>query len=322
MMRKLVRRWLRWLSRAHLLHFLLLGLVLWWAVTGGEATKRTLVIQAGDVEQTAHEWAQLQGHPVTRQQHRAIVEQLAREQLLVRLARSAGFGKSQAVRERLLLLGRFLGLTPATAADQEVIAAVRQLGLDRSDAVVRRYLEASARSMIAQSVAIDPPDDAEIAAWYNGHAEQFTSPTEIAFSHVFIKGTGADSRARAQALLDRISSRKMSPSAAVRLGDAFLGGNRVALQTRRRIAATMGEHFARVVSALVVGRWSQPVASAYGWHLVYIERVVASREQPLSVVRAQVVAALDRRRRDAVVARRLDDMRRHYNVVVIGAVRG
>lgn len=320
-MQNLIRLCLRRLARAHLLHFLLLGLGAWYAVTGGVPAARTLVIQAGDVEQTAHEWAALQGYPATPMQHHAIVEQLVRQQLLATVARNAGLEQSPAVRERLLRLGRFLGLAPESTSDDEVIAAARNLGLDHSDRVVRRYLETAGEFMIGADLRIDPPDDAAVESWYREHRSQFTSPREVAFSHVFVGGTGNDSRARAQALLARIRQRKLSPTEAAELGDTFYGGYRYAPSTERRLAATMGEQFARAVSTLPAGRWSGPVVSAYGWHLVYIERVIAPRVQPLTAVRAQVVAVLERRRRKAAVRRYIADMRRSYNVVIADSAR-
>jgi parvulin-like peptidyl-prolyl isomerase len=82
-----------------------------------------------------------------------------------------------------------------------------------------------------------------------------------------------------------------------------------------------GASFARSVFDLPVGRWSDPVESSYGLHLVKITAVSPPRARPLAEVRARLADEWRRERQEAAQARLLQGLMRKYRVTVDPAVR-
>ena len=82
------------------------------------------------------------------------------------------------------------------------------------------------------------------------------------------------------------------------------------------IAREFGGTFAESISKAPVGQWYGPVASGYGFHLVYVTKRKDSRIVPLADFREQVVAdwLIDQRREanDRVFER----LRSRYEIVV------
>jgi parvulin-like peptidyl-prolyl isomerase len=64
------------------------------------------------------------------------------------------------------------------------------------------------------------------------------------------------------------------------------------------------------------GEWSAPVRSAYGWHLVRVERRTADERVPLAAVRDQVRRAWSVEDAERTVATRIAALRAGYRVEV------
>jgi hypothetical protein len=56
----------------------------------------------------------------------------------------------------------------------------------------------------------------------------------------------------------------------------------------RDLERLLGADFARAVFDAPLGRWSQPIRSAYGWHRVYVHAHRAGGPSPLESVRSEV----------------------------------
>ena len=82
------------------------------------------------------------------------------------------------------------------------------------------------------------------------------------------------------------------------------------------LARSFGDAFASAVFALAPGRWSQPIASAYGLHLVLVESVLPGELPPLERVRPRLRAALEEEARDRKLAALLAELRTRYEVAV------
>lgn len=309
------RRWSwRRAYQSPTLHFVALGLLAFLTLQDRLTPAEVLVVDPGLMQQTVAQWESLQRGPVTAAQRERIREQLARSELLIRLARDAGLDRSAAVELRLLQLARFLGLVPETADDEAAIAAARAMDLDRTDTVIRRYLETTAETLLASS-ADRHVDEAEIEIYYERNAGEFLAPRRVRMRHVFIAGDTPEQEARAHALREQLIAEAVSPAAAPALGDPFYGAQDTSLRSQRQLADGFGQEFARAVSALPVGEWSRPLPSAYGLHLVYVLEAEEERRRPLATVRDDIVARILRERRREALAQRLAELRTRYHVM-------
>ena len=229
-------------------------------------------------------------------------------ELLEREARRLGFDRDDAGIERRLARNlRFVGEGAGDGASdfEEALA----LGLDRSDLVVRRRLVQRIELEAQAWARASEPSEAELAALLAREQRRFAVPERTRLSHVFLS---RDRHGAALADADRALARRLAavgPAAAAALGDPFLHGNDLAPRTQAELAASFGEGFARAVSKIETGRWSDAIASSYGLHRVFVHERLPARAARLDEVRAAVREAVFTERAERVLAEWLRELR-------------
>lgn len=203
--------------------------------------------------------------------------------------------------------------------DEEVLyREALALGLDRGDPVIRRRLVQKMAFLSEDLVPVEPPTEAELAAWLADHAEEFRRPERVTLEHVFVGrpgGSGADGApTRADAVLSELRA-GADPGG---LGEPFLRGRRFASKTAAELDAVFGVGFAVAVAAFPVGEWAGPVESSYGLHLVRVEERTPARAPALDEVRAAVRRDLVAARRDEANAEAMRQLRAGYEVRFVG----
>ena len=243
------------LLREPLLHFLLIGAVLFFVfgqVGDPVEVDNRIVVSQADLDILANDWLRRTGRPPSPQQVEQQLRQYIREQVLSREAVN--------------------------------------LGLDRDDVIIRRRLAQKMQFLFDDLGQVPDPTEAELIAFMSQYVERFTLPGTLSFRHIFLD---PDSRGEAiQEQAQQMLSRLQESSAAVdtsELGDQTLLPDQLGNETRQQVSNLFGDQFAERVYALPVNRWSGPVTSGYGLHLVYVHARTAARVQPLAEVRESVI---------------------------------
>ena len=162
---------------------------------------------------------------------------------------------------------------------EEVLAReAKALELDVGDTIVRRRLAQKMAFLLDDTIRTAEPPEAELRALYETRPDLVRTPARVSFSQVFFRREQGDGRARA-------SLAALSDAAAIpdEQGDRLLLGDTFADQDEQALTNLFGASFAQAVLALPVGRWSGPVESGYGLHLVKV--TAASPPQARSVCR-------------------------------------
>jgi hypothetical protein len=239
----------------------------------------------------------------------AASQDAADDQVLLHEAWAAGLDeKDKIVRERLVALGRDLRLAaPDDAVGLE--RAARALGLQRSDPLIRRYLIDLMRLAAAGPPERDGlPDDAVLRAAYEADPLRDAVPPRATFTHVFLSRERRGERlaSDAEAVLATLRAQPPDLEAAA-AGDPFVRGARLRRASEAELARVFGRDFAARVLALEPGRWSEPLASPYGLHLVKVAEQLPAAAPGFDAVRARLLHAHLRDRRaeryDATLAR-------------------
>ncbi|MGD8608721.1 MAG: peptidylprolyl isomerase [Myxococcales bacterium] len=163
-----------------------------------------------------------------------------------------------------------------------------ELGLDRTDTVVRRRLVQRMRFLVEDTTPVPEPDETDLRAWVTEHADQYAEPARLSFEHRFFSrgkrgiDVARDAEAAAAALRE-------SPETPVR-GDPFPRGERFVDQKPASIARSFGKHFADRLMELPVGSWSGPIESSYGLHVARVTERHARTPSSLDAIRARVRA--------------------------------
>lgn len=133
--------------------------------------------------------------------------------------------------------------------------------------------------------------DAELKAWYDGHQERFKQPEERRASHILIsleKTDKANARAKAEALLAEIrktpaafaelaKKNSQDPGSAAKGGDLGFFGRGMMVKPFEDVAFKLGEN-----------EISDLVESDFGFHIIKVTGIHASKQKPLAEVKGEI----------------------------------
>ena len=264
--------------REPLVHFFLIGAALFMLYDGSETERPDrIVVDVARVEQLALGFSRVWQRPPTESELAGLVEDFVREEVYYR----------------------------------EALA----MGLDRDDTIVRRRMRQKLEFLSEDLVALAEPNDAELEAWLTEHADDYGIEPRAALRQIYVSrerhGEGAE--ARAQQLLERLRAEGADGET---LGDASLLPSSLPLSPRREIAKHFGDDFAAQVLGLETERWSGPIESAFGLHLVYVEASEPGRVPSLAEARQAVERDWESARRGEANEAFYQALRARYEVTV------
>lgn len=238
----------------------------------------------------------------------------ADDELLFREALARGWHRSDAiVRRRLARNMRFALEGSAAGDDAALVREAIALGMHRSDRVVRRRLVQKLRLQIHARARAQEPSEAELAAYLARHAARFTEPARRSLSQLYFRER-RDAAAALPALAE--SPAPSAPDAgasaeasALPVGDALPLPRHLAGRSRSELERLFGPDFAEAAFGAPDAVWSGPIASSYGYHLVWIHQRRGAVLSKLSVVRTEVREALLYERGEAALRRELATLR-------------
>jgi parvulin-like peptidyl-prolyl isomerase len=296
--------------------FALLGLALFVAdrqLLRASAGDEPIVIRAERVAELRRLATARSGREPRDEELAALLRAEVEDRLLLRAARELGLDRDDPVIFRRLVQNmRFAGAEDERT-DASLFEEAVALGMDRSDPVVRRRLVQRMRLLIeARALAVEPSED-ELRARYEQDTGQHVRAARVRIKHLYFE---ASRRERAEQLLQQLAASGAGPDAPAAEGEPFLHPPSQPLQSQRQLADRFGPDFAAQVFGLPVGRWSGPVASAYGAHLVFVHQHLPEETLPFQQVRDSVRYALLAERRAEALASALAELRARVRVEV------
>jgi PPIC-type PPIASE domain len=267
--------------REPLLHFLVLGAGLFalFGVVGGpaEEVKDRIVVSAAKVENLAGLFERTWRRPPTEAEIDGLIADHIKEEILYR----------------------------------EALA----LGLDTDDIVIRRRLRQK-MEFISEDVAPPAePTEAELQVFLAEHPDRFREPSRISFAQVYLSPDrrGEDAWGDAERLLVALDAGESDPAAS---GDPFLLEQDYRDLATHDVERLFGGGFAARIAELPLGRWSGPVESGYGLHLVLVRERTPAEQPALAEVREEVANEWRAARREEANRAFYDGLRANYEVTV------
>ncbi|HEY4962154.1 MAG TPA: peptidylprolyl isomerase [Terriglobales bacterium] len=238
-----LKRWLR----EPLLHFLLLGLVLFAAYAymqrgrGGVESSKQIALSLDDLR-TMDMYFESQWHrQPTPAEFQAMVEDKVREEVLYR----------------------------------EALA----IGLDKDDTIVKRRMAQKMQFLAEDVAAAHEPSTAELKAWFEKNSNKFALPSRYSFRHLYFSPDkrGKNAQDDAAKALAKIAGQPEDSKLALSLADPFMFQDYYGDRAPNALAKEFGPQFVVALEKLKPGSWQGPIESGYGWHLVYIDTVIPGR---------------------------------------------
>jgi len=272
--------------REPLVHFLLIGAALFllfeWG--GGGGGERRIVIPRGQIEHLAQSFEIVWLRPPTEEELKGLLDDYVREEVAIREAMA--------------------------------------MGLDRDDTIIRRRLRQKLEFVVEDSLEAHPPAEEDLALWLEKHPESFRSEPQVSFRQVYVSRDrrGEDAESFARGLLAELT-RDGAGASIEALGDPLMLPREVPLSSQSDVGRMFGEDFAAKLLALEPGRWTGPIESGYGLHLVQVGERVDGRLPALAEVREVVERELVAARRKAELDAAYERLLSEYTVVVEEAAR-
>jgi hypothetical protein len=278
----MLRRW----SREPLLHFLLIGLVLF-VVYDRLHPKPDAASESNQIVLTPDDFEQLgvtclaQGRPPPNsEQMQNLIELKVREEVLYR----------------------------------EALA----LGLDKGDEIVKRRL-AQKMEFIAEGASVnnDPPPET-LRLWFKENQQRFSLPARVSFRHLYFSPDQRGEHAREDAVrvMAQLSGKPGSWEGAAALGDPFMDQDYYGDRNAEDLAKLFGLNFAQDIAGLKLGAWQGPIESGYGWHLVFIDSFVPGRVPAFDEIEPEIKAEWIEDQRIEAKRKAYETMRARYHVVL------
>jgi hypothetical protein len=176
------------------------------------------------------------------------------------------------------------------------------MGLDQDDIVIRRRLRQKLELLAEDVASLTAPTDEELQAYLEAHPVEFMIEPRLTLRQVYFSRDrrGAAAGQDALELLQRIAADGPDVDFE-QFGDPLPLPGELRDLRESEIARLFGTVFTDGLKNIATGRWSGPVESGYGLHLVFIEAREAGRVPELAEVREPVQFEwLGVRRREAV----------------------
>ena len=277
-----LKRWMR----EPLLHFLLLGVVLFGAYAysqrgrGGVESSKQIALSLDDLR-TMDMYFESQWHrQPAPSEFQAMVEDKVREEVLYR----------------------------------EALA----MNLDKDDTIVKRRMAQKMQFLAEDVAAAHEPSTAELKAWFEKNSNKFALPSRYSFRHLYFSPDkrGKNAQDDAAEALAKISSQSEDSKLAASLADQFMFQDYYGDRAPDALAKEFGPQFVVALEKLKPGSWQGPIESGYGWHLVYVDTVIPGRIPAFEEMEPDVKTAWLGEQKKQAWQKAYTEMRAKYTVLL------
>lgn len=280
------------LPNKSVLHFFMLGLLLWlvqhFLLPNTTTTQGSITVSQARMALLTEQWQKNAGRKPGSAELKEMLEAHVREEVLVRTALSRNFTQvDPLIRNRLEMNMRFIGdqdEQPSSPLWQKAIS----MGMHAQDPVVRRRLVQLVENDIRAGFNPRQPNDDELRSYLLSHSQRYKEIPSLSFKHIFF---GNDQSATAQQrALDLLQHLKNNAAKSTRkLGDASLIPTEFTRATLQQVARYLGDPFVTSIAELPTEQWSGPVASPFGWHLVYLYPSTQPSQPDFDLAKGQLI---------------------------------
>jgi len=167
------------------------------------------------------------------------------------------------------------------------------LGLDKDDEIVKRRMAQKMKFIAEDVAAAREPTSAELQAWFEKNQDKFRLPGRVSFRQLYFspdrRGSGV--KGDAEKALAKLSGQPEDAAIAASLGDRMIFQDYYRDRTTEFLGKEFGPGFALGVSRQAPGAWHGPIESGMGWHLVFVDAVVAGRVPAFAEIEPDVKTA-------------------------------
>jgi hypothetical protein len=310
-------------------HFVVIGALLFtWQRLGASAPEvdaeprgpEPILVSLEKLQALPDQYAKIGGREPNLSEEKPMIADFVDDEILYREALVHGLDRGdRSIKWRLVDKMRFLTGREDGDPDELYREAI-ELGLDRDDVILRRLLTEKMRLLIKLAAVNEEPTEAALQAFFDEHAEDYRQPARVTFAHVFLSSDKRGDRleADAVALREQLGDEPPQPGKPVDAGDVFALGAYFKSNSENNLAKLFGAEFAAAAIRVEPGAWSQPIRSAYGMHLIWVDGQIDSRLPELGSVKNQVRQRYLSELRERALVATMKRLREKYEVQIEG----
>lgn len=265
--------------------------------------------------QYSNQWQSQTGRPPSDAEISSMIQFETGREILFQEALKRGWHKlDQVVRQRLLKNMRFLSSDELQEeSEHRLIDQALELSLHENDVVVRQRLIQIMELMAGLRFEnMAAPVDL-LQQRYLQRKDQYYQSATLSLRHIFIRyESGVDSVAEAEQVLQKLQGQEKITS------DPFMHGLNFSNIDERQVETYFGSDFQQVLLAAATvtkeGTWFGPLRSAYGEHLVMIERYQPRQVLAFDQVTSKLEAEWRREKQQEAVEKLIEQLRPFYIV--------
>jgi len=213
------------------------------------------------------------------------------------------FGRRPSPSESEALVRRFV-------REEALVREARDIGLDRTDPIVRRRLAQKMELALRGRLSIPRPSDAEVRRYLEANPESVATDERFSFRHAFVSldRHGDSTRAAAEAIAAELRGEPDPASTVATRGEAFPLGPSAEHMTAGGIEERFGSGVASAVASCALGSVCGPIESRYGFHVLVVTAHEPAGTLEFAVARPIAERAMLRAREDAALEREIDSL--------------
>lgn len=194
------------------------------------------------------------------------------------------------------------------------------LGLDRDDTLIRRRMRQKIEFLTEDLTTPDDPGDEVLGSFLDDHPDSYRQGARFTLTQVFLdpEKHREGLEAHARELIARLETRpadQWSAEELAELGDGLaLLGNRHEDISELALDRDFGKDFSATLSELPEEKWTGPLPSGYGFHLVHIAERTPGRLPELAEVREAVLRDWSSSQRNQANERLYESLFHRYTV--------
>lgn len=261
------------------------------------------------------DWARATGRPPGKQQKSLMKNEKINDEVLFAEALRRDLPEKDPLIANLLLRdATFIGID---GGEKNKLKSVVGLGMLKGDPVVRRRLiqDMQVIGRTSHEGAQSSPSESALRQIYARQEAMWRLPAKLQVTQIYFSSADPEAYQRAVDLLHRLSKSPGLGNEAVRLGDTFLLGAHLPMQTLDKLSSSLGQAFAKALPRRETHGWVGPIKSGFGYHLVRVDKYIPGRQQPFEDVKDVLVSVWRSEQENKCLSDFIADLRSQYKVV-------
>ena len=160
-----------------------------------------------------------------------------------------------------------------------------KMGLDKNDEIVKRRLSQKFEFLTTDMANLNEPTKDDIQKFYEEKKEKYQVDPIFSYAQIYINiDKRNDVMNYARSVKKQIEGKEITPELLEENSDQFPIALYIEKVSKSEIITRMGDDFYDKIKSLEIDKWSDPLQSSFGLHLIYPTEIIKVAEPDLNTI--------------------------------------